>query len=277
MLKARVLTALVMLPIALLILFVLPEDAFAMCIGLIVLVGAWEWIRLSGPVSPLLTLTLLVVFSGVLYWSYLLPNVYVPMLLGIGCIFWVGAAAMVMMYPKSKEQVGGKHVKLGFGLLVLIPAYVALLYLRRHDAHLILLALLVTIIWAADVGAYFVGRQFGTTKLAPKVSPGKSWAGLVGGMILALAVGMLVALIGEPSDYLISPIAWAVLIGIIAVTVLFSVLGDLFESLIKREHGVKDSSSLLPGHGGVLDRIDSLTAATPVFALSVYLTGWPLL
>jgi phosphatidate cytidylyltransferase len=212
-----------------------------------------------------------------LYWSYLLPNVYVPMLLGIGCIFWVGAAAMVMMYPKSKEQVGGKHVKLGFGLLVLIPAYVALLYLRRHDAHLILLALLVTIIWAADVGAYFVGRQFGTTKLAPKVSPGKSWAGLVGGMILALAVGMLVASIGESSDYLISPIAWAVLIGIVAVTVLFSVLGDLFESLIKREQGVKDSSSLLPGHGGVLDRIDSLTAATPVFALSVYLTGWPLL
>jgi phosphatidate cytidylyltransferase len=277
MLKARVLTALVMLPIALLILFFLPEDAFAVCIGLIVLVGAWEWIRLSGPVSQLLTLTLLVVFSGVLYWSYRLPNVYVPMLLGIGCLFWIGAAAMVMMYPRSKEQVGGKYVKLGFGLLVLIPAYVALLYLRRHDAHLLLLALLVTIIWAADVGAYFIGRQFGTTKLAPKVSPGKSWAGLIGGMILALAVGMLGAFIGEQSDHLISPIAWAVLNGIVAVTVLFSVLGDLFESLIKREHGVKDSSSLLPGHGGVLDRIDSLTAATPVFALSVYLTGWPLL
>ena len=277
MLKARVLTALVMLPIALLILFVLPEDAFAVCIGLIVLVGAWEWIRLSGLVSQLLTLILLVGFSGVLYWSYLLPNVYVPILLGIGCIFWMGAAAMVMMYPKSKVQVGGKYMKLGFGLLVLIPAYVAFLYLRRHDAHLLLLALLVTIIWAADVGAYFVGRQFGIAKLAPKVSPGKSWAGLIGGMILALAVGMLGAFIGEPSDHLISPIPWAVFIGIVAVTVLFSVLGDLFESLIKREQGVKDSSSLLPGHGGVLDRIDSLTAATPVFALSVNLTGWPLL
>ena len=277
MLKARVLTALVMLPIALLILFVLPEDAFAVCIGLIVLVGAWEWIRLSGLVNQLLTLILLVGFSGVLYWSYLLPNVYVPMLLGIGCIFWIGAAAMVMMYPRSKEQVGGKYMKLGFGLLVLIPAYVAFLYLRRHDAHLLLLALLVTIIWAADVGAYFVGRHFGTAKLAPKVSPGKSWAGLIGGMILALAVGMLGAFIGEPSDHLISPIPWAVFIGIVAVTVLFSVLGDLFESLIKREQGVKDSSSLLPGHGGVLDRIDSLTAASPVFALSVSLTGWPLL
>lgn len=277
MLKARVLTALVMLPIALLILFVLPEDAFAMCVGLIVLVGAWEWIRLSGLVSRLLTWVLLAVFAGVLIWSYLLPTVYVPMLLGIGCIFWIGAAAMVMMYPKSKEQVGGKRMKLGFGLLVLIPAYVALLYLRRHDAHLLLIALLVTIIWAADVGAYFVGRQFGTVKLAPNVSPGKSWAGLVGGMIVALAVGMLGASIGEPTDHLFSPVAWSVLISIVAITVLFSVLGDLFESLIKREQGVKDSSSLLPGHGGVMDRIDSLTAATPVFALSVYLTGWPLL
>ena len=277
MLKARVLTALVMLPIALLILFVLPEDAFAMCVGLIVLVGAWEWIRLSGLVSRLLTWVLLAVFAGVLIWSYLLPTVYVPMLLGIGCIFWIGAAAMVMMYPKSKEQVGGKRMKLGFGLLVLIPAYVALLYLRRHDAHLLLIALLVTIIWAADVGAYFVGRQFGTVKLAPNVSPGKSWAGLVGWMIVALAIGMLGASIGEPTDHLFSPVAWSVLIGIVAITVLFSVLGDLFESLIKREQGVKDSSSLLPGHGGVMDRIDSLTAATPVFALSVYLTGWPLL
>ena len=277
MLKARVLTALVMLPIALLILFVLPEDAFAMCVGLIVLVGAWEWIRLSGLVSRLLTWVLLAVFACVLIWSYVLPTVYVPMLLGIGCIFWIGAAAMVMMYPKSKEQVGGKRMKLGFGLLVLIPAYVALLYLRRHDAHLLLIALLVTIIWAADVGAYFVGRQFGTVKLAPNVSPGKSWAGLVGGMIVALAVGMLGASIGEPTDHLFSPVAWSVLIGIVAITVLFSVLGDLFESLIKREQGVKDSSSLLPGHGGVMDRIDSLTAATPVFALSVYLTGWPLL
>ena len=277
MLKARVLTALVMLPIALLILFVLPEDAFAMCVGLIVLVGAWEWIRLSGLVSQVITWALLVIFAGVLIWSYLLPTVYVPMLLGIGCIFWIGAAAMVMMYPKSKEQVGGKRMKLGFGLLVLIPAYVALLYLRRHEAHLLLIALLVTIIWAADVGAYFVGRQFGTTKLAPNVSPGKSWAGLFGGMIVALAVGMLGASIGEPADHLFSPIAWSVLIGIVAMTVLFSVLGDLFESLIKREQGVKDSSSLLPGHGGVMDRIDSLTAATPVFALSVYLTGWPLL
>ena len=275
MLKLRVVTALVLLPVALLILFVLPEDAFAMSVGLIVLVGAWEWTRLSGLVNRMLTWLLLALFAGILVWSYRLPPVYVPMFLGIGCIFWIGAAAMVMMYPKSKEQVCGQQVKLSFGLLVLIPAYVALLYLRRHDAHLLLIALLVTIIWAADVGAYFVGRQFGTTKLAPNVSPGKSWAGVLGGMVVALGVGMVGASIGEPSDHVFSPVAWLVLIGIVVMTVLFSVLGDLFESLIKREQGVKDSSSLLPGHGGVMDRIDSLTAATPIFALSVYLTGWP--
>ena len=175
------------------------------------------------------------------------------------------------MYPRSKQRVDGKCIKLGFGLLVLIPAYVALLYLRRHEAHLLLTALLVTSIWAADVGAYFVGRQFGTTKLAPNVSPGKSWEGLVGGVIIALAIGTLGASLAEPSHQLFSPVAWFVLPGIVVITVLFSVLGDLFESLIKREQGVKDSSSLLPGHGGVMDRIDSLTAATPVFALSVHL------
>ena len=275
MLKARVLTALVMLPIALLILFVLPEDAFAICVGLIVLVGAWEWIRLSGFVNQLLTRALLVIFGGVLIWSYLLPNADIPMILGIGCTFWFGAALMVMMYPRSKQRLVGKCIKLGFGLLVLIPAYVALLYLRRHEAHLLLTALLVTSIWAADVGAYFVGRQFGTTKLAPNVSPGKSWEGLVGGVIIALVIGTLGASLVEPSHQLFSPIAWFVLPGIVVITVLFSVLGDLFESLIKREQGVKDSSSLLPGHGGVMDRIDSLTAATPVFALSVHFTGWP--
>ncbi len=277
MLKVRILTALVMLPVALLILFVLPEDAFAMCIGFIVLVGAWEWIRLSGLVGQIPTVALLGVFSCILIGCYALPSIYVPMLLGIGCLFWIVAAAIVAMYPQSREQIGGKQMKLCFGLMVLIPAYLALLFLRRHEAHVLLIALLVAIIWAADVGAYFVGRRFGTRKLAPDVSPGKSWAGLVGGMVVALAVGIVGASIGEPTDHLFSPIAWAVLVFIVAITVLFSILGDLFESLIKREQGVKDSSSLLPGHGGVMDRIDSLTAATPIFALSIYLTGWPLL
>ena len=174
------------------------------------MVGAWEWIRLSGLVGQVLTAVLLVVFSCILIGCYVLPSAYVPMLLGIGCLFWIAAAAIVVMYPRSREQIGGKKMKLGFGLLVLIPAYIALLFLRRHEAHVLLIALLVSIIWAADVGAYFVGRQFGTRKLAPDVSPGKSWAGLIGGMVVALAVGMMGASLGEPTDHLFSPIAWAV-------------------------------------------------------------------
>jgi len=276
MLKARVITALLMLPVALLILFVLPPDAFALAVGCIVLMGAWEWVRLSGMVSRVARWPLLAVFGTLLWAAYQLPQVYVPMVLGIGCVFWIGAALMVWMYPRSKEQVGGRRMKLGFGLLVLIPAYVALLYLRRHDTHLLLIAILVGVIWAADVGAFFVGRRFGVRKLAPEVSPGKSWAGVAGGVVMALVIGLSSAWIGEPNGALFPLSAWVWLIFICAVTVLFSVLGDLFESLIKREHGVKDSSALLPGHGGILDRIDSLTAATPVFALLVYLTGWPL-
>ncbi|HBX26702.1 MAG TPA: phosphatidate cytidylyltransferase [Gammaproteobacteria bacterium] len=277
MLKARVLTAVVILPVALLVLFVFPEDAFAFSVGVIVLIGAWEWIRLSGVVNRLVTLYLLLILSGALIWSYFLPLAHVPVLLAIGCVFWIGASLLVVIYPRSRKQLGGRRIKLGFGLLVLIPAYVALLYLRRHEAHVPLIALLVTTIWAADVGAYFVGRQFGITKLAPHVSPGKSWAGLFGGMVVALILGTICVLIGQPAGQFFSPIIWSTLTTIIAMTVLFSVSGDLFESLIKREQGVKDSSSLLPGHGGVMDRIDSLTAAAPIFALSVYLTGWPAL
>ena len=277
MLKVRILTAVVMLPVAVLVLFVFSEDAFAFSIGVIVAIGAWEWIRLSGVVNRLVTLYLLLILSGALLWSYFLPLIHVPVLLSIGCIFWIGASALVIIYPRSRKQLGGRLIKLGFGLLVLIPAYVALLYLRRHEAHVLLIALLVTTIWAADVGAYFVGRQFGITKLAPHVSPGKSWAGLFGGIIVALIVGMICVLIGQPAGEFFSPIILSTLTTIIAMTVLFSVSGDLFESLIKREQGVKDSSSLLPGHGGVMDRIDSLTAAAPIFALSIYLTGWPVL
>ena len=275
MLKVRILTAVVMLPVAVLVLFVFSEDAFAFSVGVIVAIGAWEWIRLSGVVNRLVTLYLLLILSGALLWSYFLPLIHVPVLLSIGCIFWIGASALVIIYPRSRKQLGGRLIKLGFGLLVLIPAYVALLYLRRHEAHVLLIALLVTTIWAADVGAYFVGRQFGITKLAPHVSPGKSWAGLFGGIIVALIVGMICVLIGQPAGEFFSPIILSTLTTIIAMTVLFSVSGDLFESLIKREQGVKDSSSLLPGHGGVMDRIDSLTAAAPIFALSVYLIGWP--
>lgn len=275
MLKPRILTALILFPIALLILFASTVNIFAISVGLIVLVAAWEWIHLSCSINRARTCILLAAVLALLVGSYSLSSVYALVIIGCGCIFWIGAFAMVIVYPKGRDKFASQYIKLLFGLLVLIPAYVALLQLRRHEAHLLLISLLAAIIWTADVGAYFIGRQFGTSRLAPNVSPGKSWIGLFGGLVMALAAGMIVALLDKSTNYSLSPIAWVSLAGLVVLTVSLSVLGDLFESLIKRESGVKDSSSLLPGHGGVMDRIDSLTAASPFFTFIIYFTGWP--
>ncbi len=275
MLRDRILTALALLPVVLSILFVVPENFFAISIGLILLAGAWEWMRLVGFESCLLIWIFMTIFSQMLVGAYFLPTFYAMGLVGVGCLFWVGALFIVVTYPRHRNQFAGAKIKLIFGVAVLIPAYIALLHLRRHEAHLLFISLLVATTCTADVAAYFIGRQFGTTKLAPNVSPGKSWAGMFGGISVALSIGIVSVLVVKPMHYLFSLMEWAVLVGIIMLTVLSSVLGDLFESLIKREQGVKDSSSLLPGHGGVMDRIDSLTAAAPIFTFTIYITGWP--
>ena len=275
MLRTRIITAFISLPIVLLILFVAPEKAFAISVGGILLVGAWEWIRLSFSGNFFNTATLLVIFSVLMIGCYQLSQFYSLLLISSGCLFWIGALAIVLTYPSSRSQFDNKYIKLAFGLLVLIPPYVALLYLRRHESHLLLIAFLVSITCAADVAAYFVGRIFGNSKLAPNISPGKSWAGVFGGIVGALTVGAIGVSLGKSPDHFFSLAAWVVLMVIVTITVLCSILGDLFESLIKREAGVKDSSALLPGHGGVMDRIDSLTAATPVFTLITYFIDWP--
>jgi phosphatidate cytidylyltransferase len=275
MLKARVITALILAPTALVILFALPATGFAITIGGIVLVAAWEWIRLCGGFQPVTRMLLLAGFAAFLGAAYSLPALLIPNVLLLGLLFWLVAFFFVARYPISRSRLGREKTKLLFGLLVLVPAYVALLYLRRHPLGDVLIALLIGVIWSADVGAFFVGQRFGRSKLKPAVSPGKSWAGVVGGIGFALAIAV-VAGFWEESRLMMTPRAWLVLLAISALTVVFSVLGDLFESLMKRERGVKDSSSLLPGHGGVLDRIDSLTAAAPVFALLIHLTAWPI-
>lgn len=277
MLKARLLTALGLFPLAFIILFVLSEFWFSLMIGMILIIGAWEWIQLSGLECSLKSMFLLITFAGVLVLAYSISITLVPIILGIGCMFWLVAGILVLKYPTSKKYMANVVLKLSFGLLVMVPTFIGLVSLRQNESHVMLIALLVSIIWAADVGAYFIGTQFGKTKLAPNVSPGKSRIGAFGGLFLALGFGVLTTHWFSLDDRTMTRNAWFWLIPIIFVTVLFSVLGDLFESLLKREHGVKNSSSLLPGHGGVLDRIDSLTAATPVFGLWVNLTGWPVL
>lgn len=162
------------------------------------------------------------------------------------------------------------------GALVLVPAWVGLNHIRSShfqlanvDNNLLLLVYVFCVVWIADIGAYFAGRAFGKAKLAPRVSPGKSWAGVWGGLaavaVLSLVVSLLIGCDGRET---------LLLLILSLVTGAVSVLGDLLESMLKRFRGIKDSSQLLPGHGGIMDRIDSLTAAIPIFALGMTLLGW---
>jgi len=150
----------------------------------------------------------------------------------------------------------------------LVPAWIGLFFIRSHDQGSWLVLLLVAIVACADIGAYFAGKRFGRHRLAATVSPGKSWEGFVGGLFASVIFALIVGQVWAPTERL-----W--LLALVAPTALVSVVGDLLESMVKRHRGVKDSGLILPGHGGVLDRVDGITAAVPVFALTLLITGMP--
>ena len=176
---------------------------------------------------------------------------------------------MLVSFPSSIGLWGGNLGKRVMGLVILIPAGLGLLVLKSLPQGNLLILSVMLLIWGADIGAYFFGRRFGKKKLAPRVSPGKSWAGLLGGLLTSLCIALgLAVYLNVPATPLVAVLCGA------AVVVLFSVVGDLTESMFKRQMGIKDSSQLLPGHGGILDRIDSLTAAVPIYVLLLLLSGW---
>ena len=270
MLKHRIITALILAPLALAGIFGTEVQGFYWFVGVIVAIAAWEWARISGYEAQSLRVSYAVYVA---IWLIFVRYIPAAPILYIGLAWWVIAIILVMRYPGTSRFWRQRSVKLAIGLLVLIPFWKAMLTLREAemlvDQNLgvnlvILYALLV--IWAADTGAYFAGRAFGKAKLAPAVSPGKSWAGAWGGLACTIALAVFAAL------YLnLNAIE---LIVITIITGILSIFGDLTESMFKREAGIKDSSSLLPGHGGVLDRIDSLTAAIPVLTALLYSAQW---
>ncbi|MEX6501142.1 phosphatidate cytidylyltransferase [Pseudomonas zhanjiangensis] len=268
MLKQRVITALILLPVALAGFFLLDGGAFALFIGLVVSLGAWEWARLAG----LLAQSQRIAYAGVV--ALLLLGLYkqpamAAWVLGFGVLWWVLATALVLSYPACSRYWGGLPGRLLMGLLILLPAWQGLQLFKQWPlANGLILAVMV-LVWGADIGAYFAGKAFGKRKLAPRVSPGKSWEGLIGGLLFSLVIA---AAVGVYRDW--QGLEFGLALAGAALVVLISVVGDLTESMFKRQAGVKDSSSLLPGHGGVLDRIDSLTAAIPVFAALLWLAGW---
>jgi len=190
--------------------------------------------------------------------------------------WWLVALQMVRLYPRASALWSNPVVRGLMGLLVLVPAWVGLNHLRNGtllfgelDSGLLAILYVFLVVWVADIGAYFSGKAFGKAKLAPRVSPGKSWAGVWGGLVavalLAIAAGLVAG--AQTADILLLLVASVVVAAV-------SVVGDLLESMLKRFRGIKDSSQLLPGHGGIMDRIDSLTAAIPLFALIITLVGW---
>ncbi|MDI3322961.1 phosphatidate cytidylyltransferase [Pontibacterium granulatum] len=264
MLKARFLTAIVLAPLALVVLFLFPKDWFLLVIDGVLLLGAWEWSRLSGLkgvkdkaffiVTVALALVLLHQFEAVL------P---VTALLTAGLLFWVLALVWVIRYPSTSgwAPVG---VRVLMGYAVLLPVWIAFGELKSWGLSTELILMLLLLVWAADVGAYFTGKSLGKNKLAPSVSPGKTREGLYGGLLSCVLVGLGFSFWFELD---VQSLVYLVLLSV--VTGMISVLGDLFESMLKRHQGMKDSSQLLPGHGGILDRMDSLTAAAPLFVLGV--------
>jgi phosphatidate cytidylyltransferase len=230
--------------------------------------AAWEWGALCGGSRAALAAWLLVTLGlAALLWSVLMPGAARLVLLLAAVAGWSAAAVAVFGAERGRHALpDGRLVRILLGWWVLLPLWLSLLWLKA--ASPLLLLALFALIWLADSAAYFVGRRYGRRRLAPLVSPGKTWAG-VGGALLAAPV--VAFAFGLPAGYRGAALAGFGMLCL--VTVAASIVGDLFESLVKRRAGVKDSGTLLPGHGGVLDRIDSLTAAAPVFCLGLSLLG----
>ncbi|RYY74030.1 MAG: phosphatidate cytidylyltransferase [Gammaproteobacteria bacterium] len=278
MLKQRVITAVILTIVFLAALFGLSATYFPIFIGVVVLIGAWEWANLSSfaalwqrSIYTLLIAAVLFVLSRYLGLFEAGPSLNVHLIkiiLLIACGWWALALLLVQGYPSSAILWGNKIVRLLMGVLVLIPTWLALIYVHSQPQGAWLVVIIACTVAAADIGGYFAGRKFGKHKLAPAVSPGKTWEGFVGGQLASLLLASLVAYFTGSNIGLV--------LAVIVPTSLFSVLGDLVESMVKRHAGVKDSGVILPGHGGILDRVDSITAAAPVFALAVLISGWTL-
>lgn len=279
MLIQRILTAIVLIPLVIIALFFAPLSIFSYLIIAVCALATWEWSHFLGMVEKTQKAIFMVLIISLLALLYLIPidlslkgKLY-TYIICLSIVWWLIALLLVISYPQSAKYWSKSIlIKLLFALFTLIPFYISMLELRsinydidRYTGAVWLLYVFV-LIWATDTGAYFAGRAIGKHKLAVKVSPGKTIEGFIGGVSLAILVCLLVYLTGYFAisfiNFLISSL----------LAILVSVLGDLTESMFKREAGIKDSGNLIPGHGGILDRIDSLTAAVPVFtALSLHL------
>lgn len=267
MLRTRVLTGCILGALLLLGLFLLPPFWAILAFGAVFTLGAWEWAGFGGLRAPLArgAYTAAIALLLLLSWRWTGAPQHLTVFWGAACVWWLMAFAWLSFAPTRHSPA----LTLLCGAAVLAPPFVALarLQIAAHGfarGPLVVLWL-VLMVCAADIGAYFAGRAFGKRKLAPRVSPGKTWEGAIGGLALvAVVAGCGAVYFGLPPGIIV---AFGCGVGI------FSIIGDLTESMFKRAAALKDSGTLLPGHGGLLDRIDSVTAAAPLYALGLFGCG----
>lgn len=273
MLFSRILTAAILIPLVIVAIFVLPPLGLSLIVAALMLVGAWEWAGLNqlhgywkaGYVG----------IGGLLMMVALL-SAFVPeglvvdrLIVMVATLFWVAVSALIRIFPKGwKNTLGRRVLAVPLSLALLCAPVVAVVYIDRGGLGPWMILLLCMMVWGADTGAYIAGRLYGRHKLAPNVSPGKTMEGAWGGMAASILIGLIVSLalgLGSGPAFFM-----AILGGWIAAV---SILGDLTLSMFKRATGIKDSGRLFPGHGGVLDRLDSMLAAAPWYVVGLYLLG----
>jgi phosphatidate cytidylyltransferase len=267
MLRTRIITAAVLACILLAGLFLLPAPWPVLGFGAVFTIGAWEWAGFAALRGALARAAYAACIALLLFltWKWSAAPAHLMLLLRGACVWWVLALLWLCFIPSRHSA----PLVLACGLPVLVPAFIALARLQNTTQGLArgpqIVLWLVLLVIAADIGAYCAGRSFGRRKLAPRVSPGKTWEGALGGLsMVALVAWGGAAYFGLPPA---STVAFGCAVGV------FSIIGDLTESMFKRAAGLKDSGVLLPGHGGMLDRIDSVTAAAPLYALGLFGSG----
>ncbi|MBO9535691.1 phosphatidate cytidylyltransferase [Herbaspirillum sp.] len=267
MLKTRVITALILLAILLPILYFDYFPAFAMAVLVFFAAGAWECFRLfKSPRPAVWAVVWTLAFSVILFFSGL-PSVRPLYVLCV--VLWAIRFAPALGLGLPKAEAFANRLLNGTYMLSILGCFVAIVDLFQRSP--LYLLSVMAVVWVADIGAYFAGKGFGRHKLAPSISPGKSWEGAIGGWLAVLVISAAVAMsvgLGETFQlHLYERWGWPGFVAALSVMVVASVVGDLFESQLKRRAGMKDSSNLLPGHGGVLDRIDALIPVLPLAAL----------
>jgi phosphatidate cytidylyltransferase len=272
MLKQRIATALILLVGLIAMTTILDLEQFAAITGALVLIGAWEWAAFAslGSKSRLAFVGTLALSIAPLWFALGVGGATgydASFALGfslLGALFWALMFAAIASFPRSTEAWNDKSRISAMGMLSLLCTWVGLVSLKALLPNGALVMMLIIMVAAVDVGAFFTGKLFGKRKLAPALSPNKTWEGVWGGVTLNVAVSIVFAILLNRYVQPFAPIDYAIFAALALIVAFFSVVGDLAESMLKRNRELKDSGSILPGHGGLLDRIDGLMAATPI-------------